>query len=261
MRLRAKLALMLALAIAPASAAQAQDAIHMRSVGSGPRCWVLLHPFGASGRFWERRAATLSAAHGIRVYYPDLPSHGASRIVPRFDYSQATASVADALQSHCPMPQVVVGASSGGIVAMKLGARTGARVVGIGVGWSFSAANLATMAEAAVRPNEGLSAWLANFAEQGSGQVQALLRHHADLAASGTAPFLSNDDAAALSGRLLVLQGANDDFFLAPSAAALVTNISNSEIETFPDAGHLGPLAEPHAARTWQLIHAFAAKE
>src|SRR5262245_28789799 len=80
-------ALALAALQAPGAFAQAPAPIHVRSFGDGERVWVLLHPFGASGRFWEVRAPLLAVEHGVQIVAPDLPSHGQSEIAARFDYA------------------------------------------------------------------------------------------------------------------------------------------------------------------------------
>jgi pimeloyl-ACP methyl ester carboxylesterase len=232
--------------------AQPPPAVHVRSAGDGADCWVLLHPFGASGRFWERRAPLLAEAHRVRVYFPDLPSHGRSRLVERFDYDQATAQVRRALRRDCPRPARIVGASSGGIVAMKLGARLRVPVAAIGVGWSFSEANLGSLRTQA--QGVGANAYLAAFAEQGEAQVARLRRHFSDLAAIGTAPLLAPGEARGLSGQLLILWGEADDFFRRPSVDTLVAAVPGARIETFAGAGHLEPFAPAHADRTWRLI-------
>jgi 3-oxoadipate enol-lactonase len=236
----------------PVNGQPASD-IYLRVMGEGRDCWVLLHPFGASGRFWERRAALLAREHGVRVYSPDLPSHGASRIVARFTYDDAARAVRVALRPVCPRPTLVVGASSGGIVAMKLGAATGAGVAAIGVGWSFSNANLAAMRTEAT-PSDGARAFQEAFAEQGEAQAAALRRHFGDLAASGTGPLLSRGEARALRGRLLIVNGEADDFFLPDSARQLATAVPGSRLELLAEAGHLGPLGPPHADRLWALV-------
>lgn len=232
-------------------------AVHVRATGAGQRCWVLLHPFGASGKFWERRAPLLAQAHGVRVYYPDLPSHGASAIASRFDYASATQWVASALRKDCPRPEMVVGASSGGIVAMKLAARTRARVAAIGVGHAFTPANLANLRESADAPSEGTLRWWYNSAEQGETQIFALRRASADLAWLGTGPLITRKEARALSGRLLVLNGDKDEFFLPASARALAAQVPGAKLHFFEGAGHLQPLAPPHATVAWQMIATF----
>lgn len=253
-------ALIMLAGFAGAVAARAEaPPIHVRSFGAGPECWILLHPFGASGRFWERRAPLLAAEHHVRIYAPDLPSHGLSRIVPRFGYDEAAMAVGSAMRRDCPRPRLIIGASSGGIVGMKLAARTGARVAAIGVGWSFSPANLAAMAADAAHPSDGLVGWLTTFAEQGAPQIAALEHAYADLAAMGIAPFLTPREARALRGHMLVLHGDADDFFLADSAAALTARVPGTMLATFPGAGHLEPLAPANAARAWRLIGTFAA--
>jgi pimeloyl-ACP methyl ester carboxylesterase len=252
--------ILLALLVA-ATAAGAQPAatIHVRSTGEGARCWILLHPFGASGRFWERRAALLASAHNVRIYSPDLPSHGRSGLAERFDYDHTTDAVAAATRRDCRRPALIVGASSGGIVAVKLAARLRVPVAAIGVGWSFSEANVAAMRASAAHPSEGLSSWLANFVEQGEGQIARIRHHFADLAAIGTGPLFTRRETWALDRRLLVLWGENDDFFGRESVDRLVAAVPGTRLETFPGAGHLEPFAPPHADRSWRLIGDFAA--
>jgi pimeloyl-ACP methyl ester carboxylesterase len=237
--------------LAPARAQNA-PAVHVRGIGEGADCWILLHPFGASGRFWERRAPLLAQAHNVRVYFPDLPSHGRSRLVARFDYDQAAEQVRRALRRDCPRAALIVGASSGGIVAMKLGARLRVPVAAVGVGWSFSPANVAALRGQA--QEEGANAYLATFAEQGEPQISRLRRHFADLAAFGTAPLFSRGEARGLAGRLLVLWGEADDFFGRSSVDALVAAVPGARLETFPGAGHLEPFAPANAERTWRQI-------
>lgn len=229
--------------------------IFVRDAGQGRRCWVLIHPFGASGRFWERRAPELARAHGVTIFSPDLPSHGRSRIVGRFDYRAATRAVRAALRQSCPRPALIVGASSGGIVAMQLGATTGSRVVAIGVGWAFSEANIGSLrANAAASPG----AFLTAYADQGERQTAAITRHFGDLAELGTAPLLSADEARGLRGRLLIVQGDRDDFFRPEAVARLQAAVPGSRVLWFAGADHLGPLAPPNAARLWEEVSAFA---
>jgi len=244
----------------PAQSAEARS-IHVRSAGEGDRCWILLHSFGASGRFWERRATLLASAHNVRIYSPDLPSHGLSRLVERFDYDRATNAVASATRRDCPRPALVVGASSGGIVAIKLAARLRAPVAAIGVGWSFSETNVEAMRSNAAQPPQGLSGWLDSFAEQGEGQVARIVRHFGDLAEIGTGPLFTRAELRALDRRLLLLWGEADDFFRRESIDRLAAAVSGARLETFAGAGHLDPLAPAHAERTWRLVGAFGSTE
>lgn len=208
---------------------------------------------------WEQRAATIAAEHHVRVYFPDLPSHGRSAVVRRFDYGDAARAIRAALRRDCPRPALVLGASSGGIVAMKIAAATGARTVAIGVGWSFTPANVTAMSAIAANPSPELTAGFARSAEQGDPQVAALARHYGDLAALGTRPLLARREAAALRGRLLVIWGDRDEFFLRPSVDALVAQIPAARMVVEEGAGHLGPLTADHAADTWREVAAFAA--
>src|SRR5689334_7228676 len=207
------------------SAAADQPQLHMRSAGSGKRCWVLVHPFGASGRFWEKRAPGLAERHRVRIYYPDLPSHGLSPMTTDFNYEMATDALQAALRDICPKPAVVIGGSSGGIIGMKLATRSHARAIGVGVGWSFNDADVKDLVDSGEHPSAGFRDYLVHFAEQGPAQVDLMLKFAKGLAAIGTGPLFNDKEARALRGRLLVIHGDADDFFFNPSTAKLVQMI------------------------------------
>jgi pimeloyl-ACP methyl ester carboxylesterase len=232
--------------------ARAGDAIHVRSVGEGEAVWVLLHPFSASGHFWEARATALAAEHGVRILSPDLPSHGRSRIVERFTYDIAADAVGAALAAHAERIALFVGASSGGLTALKLAARLGKPVAAIGVGAAFSAANIALMQTVSRAPVSETTQF-----EQGAAQRAAIQRHNGDLAALGEAPLLTGAECHALARRALIINGAMDDFFLRDSAHALADAIPGSVLSFVTGAGHLEPLAPAYRDYTWASIATF----
>lgn len=260
---RAILPLAALVACAPIGAtfalAQAGEEIHVRSTGEGAATWVLLHPFAASGRFWEARAAALSAQHQVRVLAPDLPSHGGSRIVERFDYNAATAAIERALAPHRASIALVVGASSGGVIALKLASRLRTPVAAVGVGYAFSAENIASMRGFSQALPEATEQYVRAFLEQGEAQRAALQRHFGDLADFGQGPLFGADELAALGGRTLIINGASDDFFLPASAQALADRIPGSMLSFATGAGHLAPLGAPYRDFTWASIAAFLA--
>jgi len=239
--------------------AQPSADINVRSVGSGPTTWVLLHPFSASGRFWEARAAALATQHNVRILLPDLPSHGRSRIVQRFDYNAATDAIERALAVHRDSVALVVGASSGGIVGLKLASRLQRPVAAIGAGYSFTAENIAGMRELVRVPDPGTEQFVDAFLEQGEAQRAALHRHFGDLADFGTGPLFGADELAALASRTLIINGSRDDFFLPPAAHALADAIPRSTLTFATGAGHLEPLAPPYRDFTWASVAAFLA--
>jgi pimeloyl-ACP methyl ester carboxylesterase len=251
----------LATALSSAGSAPTQEAVHMRMVGAGKKCWVLLHAFGASGGFWQKRALKLADSHHVRVYYPDLPSHGLSAPTPTFNYTMATDAVQSALKHLCPKPEVIIGGSSGGIIAMKLGARTHAKhVVGVSVGWAFNDADIKDLIESGEHPAPGFLEYLRYYAVQGGPQVKLMLKHAKGLAEMGTGPLLTVKEAHALRGRLLVIHGDKDDFFFLPSMEKLVREIPGTQLYLFPGAGHLDPFREPFATTTWPLIDTYVEK-
>lgn len=259
MKRRNLLPLALAPLLAPAAAQQPADAaIHLRHGGDGAPIWVLLHPFSASGRFWEARAAALAAEHRVRVISPDLPSHGRSRIVERFDYDAATAAVESALAPWRDGIALVVGASSGGIVALKLAARLRCPVAAVGVGFSFSADNVAAMRASARELPPPAAQFATAFAEQGDAQRAAIQRHFGDLAALGDQPLIDARETAALARRTLLINGSADDFFTRASVQVLADAIPGAVLTLVGGAGHLEPLAAVHRDFTWASVATFA---
>jgi pimeloyl-ACP methyl ester carboxylesterase len=92
--------------------------LHVQRWGQGPPV-VFLHGLGASGRYWER---LVRASTGYAGVAPDLLGFGRSPSPAAAEYS-----VADHLAALFPMvPQgsVVVGHSTGAILAAALGARS-----------------------------------------------------------------------------------------------------------------------------------------
>jgi len=241
------------------SALGAEPDIHLRVVGSGERTWVLLHPFSASGKLWEARAASLAEKHGVTVLSPDLPSHGRSRIVDEWSYVDAGWAVHAALGDR-PAPEVVVGASSGGIVALRLAAIYRCPVLAIGVGDAFSHANLETMRAFSQAPDTGNDAFATAYREQGEAQRLAIRKHLGQLANSGTGPFLNPGETSNIGSKTVILNGSKDDFFSQAQAHALADSIPGSALTFLTGAGHLDPLAGPWRDHTWSTVEALAAR-
>ncbi|HXG99988.1 MAG TPA: alpha/beta hydrolase, partial [Sphingomicrobium sp.] len=195
-----------------------------------------------------------------RVISPDLPSHGGSALVKRFDYDEAAILVGAALSPVCPKPQAIVGASSGGIVALKLGARMKVSVVAIGAGASFSAKNVADMASQSRALPASTKSWHDRFADQGKPQTVALQKHLGDLAAIGTKPMFSPQEQQALASNVLLIHGRQDAFFAVENADLLARQITGSLFMTVNGADHLGPLGKPYSHFVWGIINGFVTR-
>jgi len=84
--------------------------------GHGPDV-VMLHGWGLHGGVFDRVAASL--AERFCVHLVDLPGHGGSAALPRFDAD----TVAALLNEHFPLPVQLVGWSLGGLIAQHWAAR------------------------------------------------------------------------------------------------------------------------------------------
>ncbi|GAN00489.1 hypothetical protein U91I_04155 [alpha proteobacterium U9-1i] len=180
-------------------------------------------------------------------------------MVQRFDYGSAADALAAALHEHRDSIDLIVGASSGGLAALKLAAAWRKPVAAIGVGASFSTANVAAMAAESQALTSGADQWVTPFLEQGAPQRAAIQRHYGDLARLGEGALIAPAECDALAGAVLIINGGADDFFLRDSAHALADAIPRSLLTFVSGAGHLQPLGAAHRVFTWRAIAAFAA--
>jgi pimeloyl-ACP methyl ester carboxylesterase len=79
--------------------------------------WLLLHGLGATGAVWHGVAAALQA-DGHRVVAPDLPGHGAASALEAYTVPSMAAAIA--LSAADASPDVIVGHSLGGYLALEL---------------------------------------------------------------------------------------------------------------------------------------------
>ena len=90
--------------------------LFVETLGQGPDV-VMLHGWGLHGGVFSRVAARLAASHCVHLV--DLPGHGASAPLDRFDAD----AVADLLDQAFPLPTQLVGWSLGGLIAQHWAAR------------------------------------------------------------------------------------------------------------------------------------------
>ncbi|POA96809.1 pimeloyl-[acyl-carrier protein] methyl ester esterase [Chromobacterium sinusclupearum] len=84
--------------------------LFVETLGQGPDV-VMLHGWGLHGGVFSRVAEQLASR--FCVHLVDLPGHGASPALARFDAD----AVADIVAAHFPLPAHVVGWSLGGLIA------------------------------------------------------------------------------------------------------------------------------------------------
>ena len=94
---------------------------HLAMLGSGPDM-LLLHGAGASAHSWGRLAPLLTQSH--RILAPDLPGHGLTRARGmRAGLEPMTQDLQALLQGLGAQPEVIVGHSAGGALALSLALR------------------------------------------------------------------------------------------------------------------------------------------
>lgn len=100
--------------------------------GSGAPAFVFVHGLGGDHTAWQPQFDDLSRDH--RVVSLDLRGCGASAPTPPFDTSQAADDVAEVIRKLELAPAIVVGHSSGGLVALLLNDRHPELVLGTVLG-------------------------------------------------------------------------------------------------------------------------------
>lgn len=99
--------------------------LHVERLGRGPDL-VLVHGWGLHGGVWKALAARL--APRFRVHLVDLPGHGHSR-----GHLAGIDALADAVAEVTPAGACLCGWSLGGLAALRLAARGGARIAALGL--------------------------------------------------------------------------------------------------------------------------------
>lgn len=126
--------------------------------GSGDDLLVLLHGLGASADIWSPMIASRPANWSGRIMAIDLPGHGGSPQLDRYDIPLVAASVAEAIRGQLPGAGFyrVLGHSYGGVVALALaGAATGRApdfVYGLGIKTVWAEAELESLHRLAQKP-------------------------------------------------------------------------------------------------------------
>lgn len=111
--------------------------------GSGDALLVCLHGLGANGRVWQPFLDQAPARWPGRWLAPDLPGHGRSEKVARYDVADYAAPLAMLIKRHAAgAPITILGHSLGGVIGLELAKPDHAIqpsavfALGIKVGWS-----------------------------------------------------------------------------------------------------------------------------
>jgi len=228
--------------------------------GTGPAL-VLLHSTVCDRRMWDPQWPVLAEA-GYRVVRCDFRGFGATP-APSAPYNDADAvlSLADELDLG---PMALVGASSGGEVALEIAARRPRRVTALALvsagmpgheptdelrGFWQREGELIEAGDIAGAVELNVATWLGPEADEATRERVRLMQRHAfevQLAAPEEyEPVQADVDLHAITAPSLVVSGARDlpDFRLI--AARLAALLPGAQAVELPWAGHLPTLERP----------------
>ncbi len=134
-------------------------ALHSQVIGSGEDLLVLLHGMGTTSAIWRPFIAARPGAWSGRILILDLPGHGASGRLERYDMPSVAAALAEAIEAHLPESGAyrVLGHSYGGAVALELArvsawGRTPDVIYGLGIKTVWSQVEIEGMHRLAQKP-------------------------------------------------------------------------------------------------------------
>ncbi|WP_235930068.1 pimeloyl-ACP methyl ester esterase BioH [Craterilacuibacter sinensis] len=259
--------------MAPFADGHADMNCYVETQGCGPDV-VLLHGWGLHGGVFERVAAALSAHYCVHTV--DLPGHGASPELERFD----AAEVAAALARQFPLPVHVLGWSLGGLVAQHWAVQQAAQIRSLalvstsprfvqGPDWAFGQ-RAAAIEEVGANLHNAFELTLKNFLalqmlgaphardtlKALSGQLFAHGRPHGLLPALDC---LLQADTRALAAQIhaptALFFGARDRITPTGAGRWLADMLPDARLHLFEQASHAPFLSHEHDFLTLLLSH------
>jgi pimeloyl-ACP methyl ester carboxylesterase len=229
-------------------------------IGHGPSDVVGLHGWARS------HADLLGPLTGLNALVIDLPGFGTSPEPPTAWDSQAYAALIAEALGNLQRPQVLLGHSFGGRVAVKLAA-----------GWPELASGLVLAGVPLLRrPTATAPSWRFRAARWGSrhgvvseDRMQKLRQHYGSddyRRASGVMRSVLvrvvnesyEEDLRCISCPVRLVWGTNDTAAPLETARRACGLLPDARLEVIEGAGHMTPLSHPHVLResVSQLIHA-----
>lgn len=224
---------------------------------------VLLHNFGNSGAGWAFIVPELSREH--RVLLVDLPGHGRSTGWKEdvFDYSAAAKRVFRALDQSGVQRFGLVGASTGGAVALRMAAEQPERVEALVVVGGF---DRLTDEATAILKQPGCQdltpdQWARKRQQHSHGddQIRGLQRMFCN--ETNNPHLLTPPPLGQVKARTLIIHGDHDRFFPVRIGLGIYQAIPKAYLWVVPDADHLPGFDERDRASVVATIRSFLGTE
>lgn len=255
---------------------------HIQEAGSGP-CVLLLHGAGASTHTWRDLLPRLAETHHAVAI--DLPGQGFTRLGARHrcGLQEMTEDIARLCAAEGWQPQIVIGHSAGGAIALNLAQHLPVtpRIVGINAAlgrfdgvasWLFpllakllaltplTALAFAAGGNARMRAKRLIEGTGSQLDDEGIGYYARLIsdRAHVD----GTLKMMAQWSVDPLLDRLttidspcLLITGARDKAVAPAVSDKVASRLPHATCHRFPDLGHLAHEEDPEAVleaiRNW----------
>lgn len=202
---------------------------------------VLLHNFGNSGTGWTFIVPELSKQH--RVLLVDLPGHGRSTgwKADVFDYPAAAKRVFLALDQLGVQRFSLIGASTGGAVALRMAAEQPDRVEALVVVGGFDRISDEATTLLSKPGCEDLSPddWTRQRSRHsyGDDQIRSLQKQFCNEIRNPD--LLTPLPLDQIKARTLIIQGDHDPFFPARVGVGIFQLVPKAYLWVVPDSGHL----------------------
>lgn len=215
--------------------------VYYEETGTG-EALLLLHRFGASANEWKDYVGPLAAVY--RVIAVDLPGHGRSEPVDTGAYyfhAHAARQILGLMDALHLATVRVIGASSGGMVALYMATQAPSRVVAaITIGSQiYISTETRAFIESGGPDSTNQEALRAYEVEHGPVGALRIARQFWNERVTYGDPMFTPDLLATISARWLVVHGYDDRIVPASQAWEMAHGIKGARLWIVPQGGHL----------------------